>query len=178
MTKEAVKLCTDALLHPFEGYHKKLPNGDCQSYPDPASPLGRGLVTKAQAAQMTPEQLLKAGHPWTIGWGTTGPDIVPGLVWTRQQADERFEAMLSKFIAGALSLSPNLINEPPRRLAAIISFCYNCGLGNYRISTLRKRVNESDWESAYHEIQKWNKAQGIVLPGLTRRRLAEGNFLR
>ncbi len=178
MTSQAVKLCTDALLHPFEGYHKKMSNGDCESYPDPASPLGRGLVSKAQAATMTPEQLLKAGHPWTIGWGTTGPDIVPGLVWTRSQADERFEVMLSKFVAGALSLSPDLINEPPRRLAAIISFCYNCGLGNYRISTLRKRVNQGDWNGAYEEIQKWNKAQGIVLNGLTRRRLAEGNFLR
>jgi lysozyme len=177
MIKEAVKLCTDALLHPFEGYHKKMSNGDCESYPDPASPLGRGLVSKAQAAAMTPEQLLKAGHPWTIGWGTTGPDIVPGLVWTRQQADERFESLLSKFVAGALSLSPDLINEPPRRLAAIISFCYNCGLGNYRISTLRKRVNQADWQGAYEEIQKWNKAQGIVLAGLTRRRLAEGRFL-
>jgi GH24 family phage-related lysozyme (muramidase) len=177
MNLEAIKLCTDVLLHPFEGYHKKLLNGDCESYPDPASPLGRGAISKAQAVTMTPDELLKAGHPWTIGWGTTGPDIVPGLVWTRQQADERFETLLSKFVAGALGLSPDLINEPPRRLAAIISFCYNCGLGNYRISTLRKRVNQGDWQGAYEEIQKWNKAQGIVLNGLTRRRLAEGKFL-
>jgi lysozyme len=166
MTQEAVKL-----------YHKKLQNGDCESYPDPASPLARGKFSKVEVANMTPDQLLKAGHPWTIGWGTTGPDIVPGLVWTREQADRRFEAMLSKFVNGAISLSPNLLNEPPRRLAAIISFCYNCGLGNYRISTLRKRVNQGDWWGAYEEIQKWNKAQGIVLNGLTRRRLAEGKFL-
>lgn len=175
--KEAVELCTKVLLHPFEGYHKKLPNGDCESYPDPASPLARGKYSKSEVAQMTRDQLLKAGHPWTIGWGTTGPDIVPGLKWTRQQADERFESMLMKFVQGAIGLSPNLVNEPPRRLAAIISFCYNCGLGNYRISTLRKRVNNRDWEGAYAEIQKWNKAQGIVLPGLIRRRLAEGKFL-
>lgn len=177
MIKEAVKLCTGVLLHPFEGYHKKLPNGDCESYPDPASPLGRGAVSKFKVSQMSTEQLLKAGHPWTIGHGITGPDIVPGLVWTREQADERFESLLNKFVNGALTLSPNLINEPPRRLAAIISFCYNCGLGSYRISTLRKRVNQGDWDGAYEEIQKWNKAQGIVLPGLTRRRLAEGKFL-
>ena len=176
--KAAVELCTKVLLHPFEGYHKRLPNGDCQSYPDPASPLARGVYSKAEVASMTPDQLLKVGHPWTIGWGTTGPDIVPNLVWTLQQADERFETMLTKFVQGAIGLSPDLVTEPPRRLAAIISFCYNCGLGNYRISTLRKRVNERDWESAYHEIQKWNKAQGIVLAGLTRRRLAEGNMLR
>jgi GH24 family phage-related lysozyme (muramidase) len=176
--KEALKLCTDLLLHPFEGYHKKLPNGDCESYPDPASPLARGVIPKSKVPGLTPHELLKAGHPWTIGWGTTGPDIVPGLIWTKQQADNRFESMLANFALGAISLSPDLINEPPRRLAAIISFCYNCGLGNYRISTLRKRVNSGDWEGAYEEIQKWNKAQGIVLGGLTRRRKAEGLLLR
>lgn len=175
--KAAVELSTKVLLHPFEGYHKRLANGDCESYPDPASPLARGSYSKAQVAQMTPEQLLKAGHPWTIGWGSTGPDIVPGLVWTRSQADTRFENSIAKFVQGAISLSPGLISEPPRRLAAIISFCYNCGLGNYRISTLRKRVNSGDWSDAYHEIQKWNKAQGIVLAGLTRRRLAEAQML-
>jgi GH24 family phage-related lysozyme (muramidase) len=176
--KEAIELCTHALLHPFEGYHRRLPNGDCESYPDPASPLARGVFTKLEVQQMTPDQLLKAGHPWTIGWGTTGPDIVPGLVWTREQCDKRFENMLNKFVQGAITLSPDLVTEPPRRLAAIISFCYNCGLGNYRISTLRRRVNEGDWEDAYYQIQKWNKAQGMVLPGLTRRRLAEAQFLR
>ena len=118
--KEAIELCTHALLHPFEGYHRRLPNGDCESYPDPASPLARGRFSKVEVAQMTPDQLLKAGHPWTIGWGTTGPDIVPGLVWTRKQADDRFEASLSKFVQGAITLSPGLVTELPRRLAAII----------------------------------------------------------
>lgn len=176
--KEAVELCINVLLHAFEGYHRRLPNGDCESYPDPASPIARKVWSKAEVAQMTPEQKLREGHPWTIGWGTTGPDIVPGLIWTRQQADQRFESDLVKYVQGAIALSPGLLKEPPRRLAAIISFCYNCGLGNYRISTLRKRVNECDWESAYSEIQKWNKAQGIVLAGLTRRRLAEAMMLR
>lgn len=175
--KEALELCTKALLHPFEGYHRRLPNGDCQSYPDPASPLARGAFTKTQIASMTPDELLKAGHPWTIGWGTTGPDIVPGLVWTRQQADNRFEQSLMKFANGAAGLSPGLLDEPPRRLAAIISFCYNCGLTNYRLSTLKRRVDSKDWVGAQEEIKKWNKAKGIVLPGLTRRREAEARFL-
>lgn len=175
--KTALDLATNVLLHPFEGYHKRLPDGSCESYPDPASPLARGKFTKAQIAQMTFDELLKAGHPWTIGWGITGPDIVPKLIMTREECDKQFDLVLIKFAQGALTLSPGLINEPPRRLAAIISFCYNCGLGNYRISTLRKRVNECDWQGAYQEILKWDKAQGMKMAGLTRRRLAEGNFL-
>ena len=74
-------------------------------------------------------------------------------------------------------LSPILAAEPDRRIAALTSFAYNCGLGNYRISTLRRRVNQRDWPEAAREIMKWNKAAGRVMAGLTRRRAAEAVFL-
>jgi lysozyme len=74
-------------------------------------------------------------------------------------------------------MSPRLLREPDRRLAAIISFAYNCGTGNYRISTLKKRVDAGDWAGAKQEIVRWNKAAGRVLNGLTRRRQAEAALL-
>ena len=77
----------------------------------------------------------------------------------------------------ALLLSPRLAHESDRRLAAVISFLYNCGGGNYRVSTLKKRVDAGDWDGAKEEIVKWNKASGRVLPGLTKRRQAEAAFL-
>lgn len=175
--KEVLLLCATALTHPFEGYCKKLPDGGCRSYPDPASPLARGVYSKAEIESMSIEELRRAGHPWTIGYGSTGPDIGPDTVWTKEQAEERSASDLTKFALGALALSPDLDKEPIRRFAAIISFCYNCGLGNYKISTLRRRVNEGDWIGASEEILKWNKARGIVMPGLTRRRQAESRFL-
>lgn len=76
-----------------------------------------------------------------------------------------------------LKLSPATSTMTPRRLAALISFAYNCGTGNYRISTLRKRVNAQDWSGAGDEIKKWNKAAGRVLRGLTIRRTAEAAML-
>lgn len=153
--KEAIKLATEVLIKPFEGYHKKLADGGCSSYPDPGT----------------------GGAPWTIGWGSTGHDIDPTTVWTLDQAEARLEKEVSHFYGGLIKLSPGLVDELPRRVAALISFCYNCGLGNYRISTLRKRVNEKNWEDACYEITKWNKAAGRVLPGLTRRRRAEAALL-
>jgi lysozyme len=69
------------------------------------------------------------------------------------------------------------MQESPRRLAAIISFAYNCGLGNYRISTLKKRVDAKDWNGAREEIVKWNKAAGRIMTGLTRRRQAEAQLM-
>ena len=156
MISDAIRIAKNALCKPFEGYARRLPNGDCKSYPDPAT----------------------KGHPWTIGWGSTGPEVTPDTVWTPQQAEDSLDKHLLYFCTGVLRLSPILLKQPARRLAAIISFAYNCGLGNYRISTLKKRVDAQDWAGACEEIVKWNKAAGRVMKGLTRRREAEAALLR
>jgi GH24 family phage-related lysozyme (muramidase) len=153
--EKAIEIAIEALIKPFEGYHKKLPDGSCIAYPDPGT----------------------NGDPWTIGYGSTGKDIKPGTVWSHEYALERLKEHVIYFTVGVLNLSPGLVNAEPRRLAAVISFAYNCGLGNYRISTFKRRVDEEDWEEAAREIVKWNKAAGRVLPGLTRRRKAEAAML-
>lgn len=156
MIKDAIQMSREALVKPFEGYHKRLPDGGCKAYPDP----GTGK------------------EPWTIGWGSTGPNVQQDTVWTAQQAQDALDRELLGKTLGVLKYSPKLAQAMDRRLAAIISFAYNCGLGNYRISTLKRKINEGDWEAAAREIVRWNKANGRVLPGLTRRRVAEAAFLR
>lgn len=151
----AIQTAIDALIRPFEGYHRRLADGGCAAYPDPA--------TKAE--------------PWTIGYGTTGPDITPATRWTHDQALAALRTETTQKALGVLKLSPTLATEPDRRLAALTSFAYNCGLGNYRISTLRRRVNQRDWQEAAKEIVKWDKANGKRMPGLTRRRKAEACLL-
>ena len=155
MIQDAIKICSDALVKPFEGYAKRLADGSCTAYPDPGS----------------------GGDPWTIGWGSTGGDISQGTVWPVERAQAALEAHLDYFATGLLKLSPGLIRASDRQFAAVLSFVYNCGLGNYRISTFKKRVDAQDWAGAREEIVKWNKAAGKVMPGLTRRRLAESTFL-
>ena len=156
MISDAVKIAIDGLIKPFEGYARRLPDGCCAAYPDPGT----------------------NGDPWTIGYGATGAGIGPDTVWTREQAESALTDHVAYFVSGVLRLSPVLSGAADRRLAAIISFAYNCGLGNYRISTLKKRVDAEDWDGAATEIVKWNKAAGRVLPGLTRRRTAEAAMLR
>lgn len=155
MIADAVHLATEALIKPFEGYHRLLPDGRCQAYPDPGT----------------------GAEPWTIGWGSTGKDIAPGTVWSREAAEARLKHDVARFATAVAKLSPTLLLEPNRRFAAIISFSYNCGLGNYRISTLKKRVDAGDWIGAQEQIVRWNKAAGRVLPGLTRRRKVEALML-
>ena len=156
MNEEAKALARDVLIKPFEGLAKRLPDGTVTSYPDPGT----------------------KGHPWTIGWGATGPDIQPGTIWTMAQCEDALDHRIEYFYAGVCKLSPTLPNASPRRIAATVSWAYNCGLGNYRISTFKKRIDAGDWGDAANECLKWNKAAGRVLPGLTRRRAAEAALMR
>jgi len=155
VNSDAIRLCADVFVKPFEGYAKRLPDGSCTAYPDPGT----------------------GADPWTIGWGATGRDIQMGTVWTVERAQTALEEHLLHFSAGLLKMSPALAQEPDRRIAAVLSWVYNCGLGNYRISTFKKRIDAKDWAGAREECVKWNKAAGRVLPGLTRRRVAEASFL-
>lgn len=57
--------------------------------------------------------------------------------------------------------------------AAYLSFVYNVGVGNFRNSTLLKKLNQKEFESACKELDKWVYAGGKKLNGLVRRRAAE-----
>lgn len=143
------------LVQSFEGFARALPGGKVQAYPDPGS----------------------GGHPWTIGWGSTGPGIDPGTIWTRAQAEERFRADLSRFgngVEDAVGMAPTT----DRQMAAMVSLAYNIGLGNFKGSTLLKKHKAGDYAGAAAEFARWNRASGAVMPGLTRRRAAEAALFR
>ncbi len=115
--------------------------------------------------------------PYTVGYGQTGKDIHKGTVWTQQQADEALEQTLILTIDQVLKASPSLATATPSRLAAVCDFVYNCGLANYKKSTLKKYVDQALWQHSAVEILKWNKAAGKVMKGLTVRRQKEADLL-
>jgi lysozyme len=57
---------------------------------------------------------------------------------------------------------------------ALISFTFNCGEGALASSTLRKRLNRREYAAVPQELNKWVMSGGKRLPGLIRRRKAEG----
>lgn len=132
----------------FEGYAKRLKSGYCTTY------------------------LCSAGV-LTIGFGSTGRGVKPGIIWSRQQAEARFEQDLAGFSRQVFNLSPGLHLEPEARQAAIVSFSYNVGTTAYRHSTLRRVVDRQDWEEAKRQLMRWTRAKGRVVPGLFNRRAAE-----
>lgn len=122
-----------------------------------------------------------AGYP-TIGYGTVWkPDgtrvTMEHPPISRETADEwLMHELRHNYMAGVLRASPHLIRHP-QILGALTDFAYNLGVPRYRASTLRRRVSEEDWEAAAHELKKWVRGGGRVLPGLVRRRAAEAALL-
>lgn len=115
------------------------------------------------------------GDPWTIGWGTTGPDVKKGVVWTQEKADARFSAHVNEFAEGvwaALANTPTTQNQ----FDALVSLAYNVGLRNLRNSTLLRMHKNGDFAGAAKQFVRWNKAAGQVMRGLTRRREAEAKL--
>jgi lysozyme len=133
------------------------------------------LIRDSEGCELTAYQC-PAGV-WTIGWGYTGNDIKKGLVWTQEKADECLLVIAMKTIDYALNASPILKTASPSKQAAIADFIYNLGIGNYKSSTLKKKVDEGRWSEAFTEIQRWNKCGGKVLKGLTVRRNKEATLL-
>jgi lysozyme len=108
--------------------------------------------------------------PWTIGYGTTR-GIRPGMVITKAQAEEMLRRDLREIEQGVNDLIKVEIIQT--MFDALVSFAYNVGVGNLRRSTLLKNLNQGDIQGAAEQLLRWNRARGRVLPGLTRRRVAE-----
>lgn len=112
---------------------------------------------------------------WTIGFGTTGPHVQPGLHITQDQA---MRYLLDYIEADWRALDPGI--EPdlvPNEQAAILSLSYNVGRGNVAGSTLVGELNQDNRAGAAEEFLSWNHARVDgelrVVRGLDRRRHAE-----
>lgn len=112
------------------------------------------------------------GHPWTIGWGSTGPGIERGVVWTQERADARFAADLAAFSAKVREILAGGATAQSQ-FDAMVSFAYNVGTGAFASSTLLKKHKAGDFVGARAEFARWNKNDGQAMTGLTRRRAAE-----
>lgn len=139
----------EAIIKKWEGCGKRLSDGRFAAYPDPGSADGR---------------------PWTIGWGSTGPDIFKGVVWTQAQCDARFDQEIVRYVDDVnrfLGTAPTT----QRQFDALVSFHYNTGA--IFSSTLGKLHKAARFEDAADQFARWNKNDGKVMDGLASRRREE-----
>lgn len=120
------------------------------------------------------------GKVWTIGYGAThyldGSPVKKGdKLKSKDEAVELLKMMVKKYENDMYKLVHVPINY--YQADALTSFCYNCGVGNLKKSTLLKKVNANPLDPTIRdEFAKWNKSNGEVLLGLTRRRKAEADL--
>ena len=118
---------------------------------------------------------IKPGQPvrgtLTIGVGHTGPDVKAGMTITKEQSRALLRGDL-KFAETAVEQAVKVqLND--NQFAALVSFAYNVGAGNFRSSTLLKKLNAGNYDAVPTELMKWSKSKGKVMQGLTNRRAQE-----
>ena len=136
------------------------------------NPAGLELVKRFEGCKLTaylcPAKIL------TIGYGSTGKHVTPGLCITPARAEALLRDDLARFEEFVeAKCAPFTDNQ----FAALVSLAFNVGNGNLQTSTLRKLHRAGDYAGAAGQFQQWNKARVrgklIVLAGLTKRRAAE-----
>ena len=130
--------------------------------------------------------LCPAGY-WTIGWGHVVLDpygkqikgkenknlaysIYPNGI-TMLEAEHLLQDDLKRFTFGVTDLVKVVITN--NQLCALISLVFNIGIGAFKKSTLLKHLNSGFYDKVPFQFSLWKKSNGVVLPGLVKRRAAE-----
>jgi GH24 family phage-related lysozyme (muramidase) len=112
---------------------------------------------------------------WTIGYGTTtinGVAVYEGQTITQAQADEYLLDHIENNVSPIINTK---VKAPITQSMydALCCFTYNLGSGNLSKSTLLKELNTTKYLDTATSFLDYNKAGGVVLAGLTKRRSAE-----
>ena len=105
---------------------------------------------------------------WTIGYGHTA-GVKEGDTITQEQADDYLRNDLAKY-EKAVENYNGIYHFNQNQFDALVSFTYNCGVGNLKNLTQSGKRTIAQIST---KLPLYNKAGGVVLRGLQRRRAAE-----
>jgi len=116
-------------------------------------------------------------HLWTVGVGHLIGDgkLLPdsyNRTFSQEEIDGILKSDLRRFELGVHKMLPNV---PLRQheFDALVSFCFNLGLGCFQRSTLRQALLRGNKKAAMESLVKYCRAGGKILRGLQIRRLDE-----
>ena len=110
----------------------------------------------------------------TIGWGHTGSDVKPGMVITKERAEELLRQDLDKAERAVAELVKVHLTDGQH--AAVVDLCFNIGRDAFARSTLLKLLNKRQFTQAGDQLMRWVHSGSAVVSGLQRRRLAARNM--
>lgn len=105
---------------------------------------------------------------YTVGYGHTGADVLPGFIYTRAQIDKFFDDDIKKFEENVMKYN-DIYKWNQNEFDALVSFAYNCSSIDYLVARgVRSREEiRGVWLAYCHD------SRGEVLEGLRRRRMKE-----
>ena len=114
---------------------------------------------------------------WTVGVGHLIGDgkSLPkswDRLFTKEEIDGILKRDLRRFELGVRKMLPNVFLRQSE-FDALVSFCFNLGLGCFQRSTIRQALLRGDKEAAMESLVKYCRAGGKILRGLQIRRLDE-----
>ena len=114
---------------------------------------------------------------WTVGVGHLIGDgkSLPASwnrTFTNEEIDGLLAADLNRFELGISKMLPN-VQLKQHEFDALVSFCFNLGLGCFQRSTIRQALLRGDKEQAMESLMKYCRAGGKILRGLENRRKDE-----
>lgn len=138
-----------------------------------ASDACRAIIKTFESCRLT-AYIPRVGDKWTLGWGSTdfnGRPVIAGQTCTQQEADDQLvrDMQEAETDVNKLVTVPLTQNE----YDALTSLCFNLGYKDFRGSTLLVYLNQRKYAMAGSQILVWNKAGGVIMAGLVRRRKAE-----
>lgn len=112
---------------------------------------------------------------FTCGWGHT-KGVTAATVCTMAQAQEWLQDDVASAVLEVCKAVTQRLNQ--NQFDALVSLCFNIGVGNFAGSGLLRFVNRADWADAANDFINWDKQAGTVLAGLENRREAEAARFR
>lgn len=125
-----------------------------------------------------------AGYP-TIGVGhlLTKQESMTGKIIIGNDAVRYENGLTNEQVDGLLDQDLDQFEDAVNRLVkvdlsqnefdALVSFAFNVGVSAFRNSTLLRKLNAGDKSEVPHQLRRWNKAGGKIVPGLVNRREKE-----
>ncbi|CAJ6204157.1 glycoside hydrolase [Burkholderia pseudomallei] len=108
---------------------------------------------------------------WTIGVGHAMPTGITIRSLTLDQGKALLASDLAPCNRAVFSAVPAGLSQT--EFDALVHFAFNVGVAAFLNSTLLRKLKAGDRAGAAAEFARWNKAGGVVVAGLVRRRAAE-----
>lgn len=112
------------------------------------------------------------GNVPTVCYGETR-GVKMGDKYTKAECDAMLEKALIQFESGLDRCMATPTPLPVKTKVALVSWSYNVGIGAACKSTLVRLANQGEYTSACNQLSRWNRDNGKVINGLTKRRESE-----